>query len=191
MRNLPIAKRLPLSILFLAGLLIAVMGGVNYWQASSAANEAIEQRLATVLEGRAGAYTDFLGALQNDLLAVASSPATQTAMQRFSKAYGFLKAKAQAKLQKAYISENPNSVGERDKLDKAKAKSKYSKQHGNMHGWYRDYVRERGYQDLYLISEAGAVVYSVFKYDDFATSLTGIDRDDLVSLIKQKLHHTI
>lgn len=74
-------------------------------------------------------------------------------------------------LQYEYIADNPNPVGEKQKLDDAEDGSNYSKLHARYHPIFRDIVKEFGYYDLFLIDNEGNVVYSVFKESDFATSL--------------------
>ena len=82
-------------------------------------------------------------------------------------------------LQAAYISNNPNPLGEKENLDAASDESTYASVHGRYHPIIRQYLREFGYYDIFLVDdETGHIVYSVFKELDYATSLlTGPYKD--------------
>ncbi len=75
-------------------------------------------------------------------------------------------------LQHYYITENPNPVGEKDKLVAAEDGSNYSKTHREYHEIFRHLIQVYGYYDLFLIDyRTGEIVYSVYKETDYATSL--------------------
>lgn len=74
-------------------------------------------------------------------------------------------------LQSAYIVDNSNSVGEKEKLDDADDGSSYSAFHKRYHPILRQIVQEFEYYDLFLIDTDGNIVYSVEKEVDFATNL--------------------
>jgi class 3 adenylate cyclase len=74
-------------------------------------------------------------------------------------------------LQVEYIVKNPHAVGEKQRLDDAGDGSKYSQFHRQYHPIFKQIVKEFGYYDLFLIDNAGNVVYTVAKEVDFATNL--------------------
>ncbi|MFW6211629.1 MAG: methyl-accepting chemotaxis protein [Spirochaetota bacterium] len=75
-------------------------------------------------------------------------------------------------LQRAYISENPNPVGQKDELRAAADGTSYAVAHARYHPVFREFQRRFGYYDLFLVEpDRGNIVYSVFKEVDFATSL--------------------
>jgi methyl-accepting chemotaxis protein len=75
-------------------------------------------------------------------------------------------------LQSLYISENPNPIGAKEKLDAASDGSSYSILHEQYHPIIRSYLEKFGYYDIFLVDLiSGNIVYSVFKEVDFATSL--------------------
>ncbi|NET59182.1 MAG: HAMP domain-containing protein [Symploca sp. SIO2E6] len=81
-------------------------------------------------------------------------------------------SKAAQYLQYHYIANNPNSVGEKDKLLDAKDGSGYSQVHGKYQDIFRHIIDKFGYYDLFLIDfDSGEIVYSVFKETDYGTSL--------------------
>ncbi|WP_129409229.1 methyl-accepting chemotaxis protein [Marinitoga lauensis] len=64
----------------------------------------------------------------------------------------------------------------------------YSVLHSELQADFRDFINIKGYKDMLLISPKGIVVYSVNKYNDFATNLnnenTALSR--LYKLLKEK-----
>lgn len=75
-------------------------------------------------------------------------------------------------LQDAFISNNSNALGEKDKLFKLNNDSSYSKIHNEFHETFRTYLNEFGFYDIFIANaKTGNVIYSVYKELDFATSL--------------------
>ncbi len=75
-------------------------------------------------------------------------------------------------LQYAFIKVNPNSLGEKEKLDDIGNNSTYAKLHKIYHTHIRDYLNSFGYYDIFIVDPiSGDIVYSVFKELDFTTSL--------------------
>ena len=75
-------------------------------------------------------------------------------------------------LQYSYISNNPNTLGNKDLLDSADDASEYTQEHKHFHPHFRHYLKEFGYYDIFLVdSDSGDIVYSVFKELDYSTSL--------------------
>ncbi|MDD1782845.1 methyl-accepting chemotaxis protein [Enterovibrio sp. ZSDZ35] len=81
-------------------------------------------------------------------------------------------------LQEAYIGVNENSLGNKHLLDKANDGTTYSEIHEVFHPNYRTFLESFGYYDIFLVDNAGNIVYSVFKELDYATNLaTGPYKD--------------
>jgi methyl-accepting chemotaxis protein len=75
-------------------------------------------------------------------------------------------------LQSAYISENPNPLGEKGALNRAEGPASYHETHAKYHAEIRQFLETYNYYDIFLVElDEGNVVYSVFKELDFATSL--------------------
>ncbi len=74
--------------------------------------------------------------------------------------------------QLALIVNNPNAVGEKDKMLELADGSDYAKAHGRIHESLRSVLLANGYYDIFLINAADSrVVYTVFKELDFGTKL--------------------
>lgn len=84
-----------------------------------------------------------------------------------------------------YMANNSYSLGEKDKLDRSPLGSTYDAVHSRFHPWFQDYLNRFGYYDIFLVEpERGAIVYSVFKESDYATSLwTGPYRDSNIARV--------
>jgi methyl-accepting chemotaxis protein len=76
-------------------------------------------------------------------------------------------------LQYHYICANKASLGEKNHLDKANDKSKWTEAHARYHPILEKYSHDKNHlYDLFLIdATSGRIVYSVFKEIDFATNL--------------------
>jgi class 3 adenylate cyclase len=91
-------------------------------------------------------------------------------------------------LQYHYIVNNPNQVGKKEQLDRAKDGSNYSQIHSRYHSLFRNLIKRFGYYDLFLLDpETGNVVYSVYKETDFSSNLyTGAYRNsNLAQVVKE------
>jgi methyl-accepting chemotaxis protein len=75
-------------------------------------------------------------------------------------------------LQYYYIQNNPNSLGNKHKLDAANDGSHYSRIHKQYHPPIRQFLEEFEYYDIFLVdSDSGDIIYSVYKELDYTTSL--------------------
>lgn len=75
-------------------------------------------------------------------------------------------------LQYYYIADNPNPIGEKDRLVDPGDGSDYSEIHEKYHLIFQNLIQKFGYYDLFLINaNTGDIVYSVYKETDYATSL--------------------
>ncbi len=79
--------------------------------------------------------------------------------------------KANRYLQYHYIANNPQKVGEKQRLLAVNDGSKYSKAHTKNHPFFKDLVEQFGFYDVFLIDPQGNIIYSVFKEVDFGTNL--------------------
>jgi methyl-accepting chemotaxis protein len=74
-------------------------------------------------------------------------------------------------LQSAYISNNSNALGEKNKLNQGAGNATYHKVHSIYHTYFDTYLNSFGYYDIFLVDTDGNLVYSVFKELDYATNL--------------------
>lgn len=74
-------------------------------------------------------------------------------------------------MQYAYIADNENILGEKNKLNVSKYDISYDKVHQRYHATFSKYLEEYKFYDAFLIDLQGNVVYTVYKELDFATNL--------------------
>lgn len=75
-------------------------------------------------------------------------------------------------LQYDLMANNPNTLGEKDKLDQLENTTTYSTFHSMYHPLFKQYLSAFDYYDIFIVdSNSGNVIYSVSKELDFATSL--------------------
>lgn len=74
-------------------------------------------------------------------------------------------------LQYLYMSNNPQPLGEKQRLTSTGDGSTYDQLHSELHPYFTDFVERFGYYDLFLVDQQGDVIYSVYKEVDYATNL--------------------
>ena len=160
------------GLVSLAGCVILglAIGSAAVFQSSSAAREAAENRLTAIASERANALSSYLDTIQVDLLTTAHHAGTVDAVVDFSEAWEQLN-RPMADLQRLYIEDNPHPTGQKENLDAANDGSRYSQLHAQYHPWFREFLRARGYYDIFLFNMQGDLVYTVFKEIDYATNL--------------------
>ena len=162
-------------------LLGLVVGGIAVtamtlgWVTSQASSEALarlsEDKLSSIAQTEAAAFSDYLQSIQQDLDTVADNPFTLSALRGFESGWDALGSNQLNTLQDLYIESNPNPLGEKHLLDYASDGSEYSQAHAEFHPWFRQFLEARGYYDIFLFSNDGSLVYTVFKELDYATNL--------------------
>lgn len=134
--------------------------------------ENIKNNFEVLTQQRSSELENYFANIKTDLRVVADSPMTQKAVLSFARAWKMYDGIPEQDLKKLYASENPFTVGEKQKLDKAETDdSAYGLVHNAYHPWFREFTQEKGYYDLFLFDTEGNLVYSVFKELDYATNV--------------------
>ncbi|WP_419903137.1 methyl-accepting chemotaxis protein [Kiloniella sp.] len=166
-----IAYRLPVFVVLMATMVAISLGTLNYSQTSSLVRQELEKELGATLESRSATLKSYLSSIEQDLKTVATNPNTLTALRSYEKGWAELGGNQLSTLHQLYITDNPNPLGEKEKLDAASDGSTYSQAHATYHPWFRQFLNERGYYDIFLFNLEGDLVYTVFKELDYATNL--------------------
>ena len=178
--NLKISQKLPLLIVGLAILAAAVTGFITVNKARSDLIHAAEEKLVALQASRVNALSNYLGSIEQDLSSLSKNAYVREALLDFMNAWhelGF-QGNQEKILKRLYITDNPNPTGSKEELDYAKDGSVYSKVHAEYHPWFRHFLRQRDYYDIFLFAPNGDLVYTVFKELDYATNLnTGEYKD--------------
>ncbi|MBL4614627.1 MAG: HAMP domain-containing protein [Magnetovibrio sp.] len=148
-----------------------VTGVLAFVRSESALEQAAFDKLEAVQKSRISQLSEYLKSIEEDLKAIASNHMSIDALEAIATGWDDLGSGQMTKLQKIYISDNPNKAGEKHKMNAAPDGSNYSAAHAKYHPWFREFLESRGYYDIFLIDNDGNVSYSVFKEADFATNL--------------------
>ncbi len=171
MRNVSLSKKLPI-IIILAGLLgVMLMSIIIEKVAEGELEDQMRGKLTAVAESRKAALKTYMESLDEDIRILGTSPFTRDAMSQFKLAWDSVEGNRTKVLQDLYIANNPHPTGEKEKLDFANDGSDYSKAHEAYHPWFRTFLRQRGYYDIFLTDLEGNIIYSVFKELDYATNM--------------------
>ncbi len=171
MSSLRISTKIPVLIVALALISTAVASTIGYMKASDALIVEAENKLTALKESRNQAIGSYLASIREDLLSVAENDMTVAAIDAFASSRGEFGTQLKSRLQRLYIEDNPNPLGEKHKLDQASDNSTYTGHHADFHPWFRNFLERRGYYDIFLIAPNGDVIYTVFKELDYATNL--------------------
>lgn len=170
MKNTKLSFRLPALIAGCSVFAALVVGALAYWVSSSNIENLAETRLSALAKARSGDLSRYLDSIVQDLEVTANSPFVKSATADFEQAWKGIEGSPRSVLQAAYIHDNPHPLGEKDALMSA-GESDYDQVHKKYHPWFRKMLKTRGYYDIFLFSEDGSLIYTVFKELDYATNL--------------------
>ncbi len=168
--RLSISTKIPATIVGFSLLMGLGVGIASYMTAAGQIVEQAEARLTALAEDRKVQVVSYLASIEQDLKFVASNPSTIDALETLGERFREMGADAATALQKAYIDDNPHPLGQKLKLDQSSHATPYDAAHGRFHPWFRQFLQERGYYDVFLFDRDGNLVYTVFKETDFATN---------------------
>lgn len=169
--NVTISKKLPIITVLLLLISGVILSGITLMKVETGFEEAVKNKLVSLVSARQSELSNFLKIIESDLRSQSLSPYTSDALGKFGAGWTVLQKDQMAKLQAAYITDNPNPAGEKHKLDNANTGSLYDRFHGSFHPYFRRLLIERSYYDILLVNKDGEVVYSVYKEADYATNL--------------------
>lgn len=165
-----IGFKLPVIMCVLVAATIVVMAVANSFLTKAIITSAASQQLAAVADINGKRALTLLNSIDRDLRLRADEPAVRTALIALADGYDALDDPEEV-LQRVYIEENPNPLGQKDLLVSADTGSSYGFIHAIYHGAFDALQNEMGYYDVFLFDTEGNLVYSVFKENDFATNM--------------------
>jgi len=173
MLKLNLSKKLPLIIAGLAGVAVIIATLLLIKDGGKEIVLVEKEKLVALQASRVSALDNYLSSIQQDLSSLSKNEYVRQALNDFNDGWneiGF-KGNPTKVLQRLYIDDNPNPTGSKEELDYAQDGSVYSEMHAKYHPWFRHFLRQRDYYDVFLIAPNGNLVYSVFKELDYATNL--------------------
>ncbi len=169
--GIQISAKIPALIIGAAMLLAAGIGVASTTISTNNAQNANSEKLKALLGDRVDALRLYLQSIEQDMHSVAANPFTLSAIADFKASWGMLGDGQTGDLQRLYIDENPHPLGEKEKLDRADEDAYYHTVHEKYHPWFRTFLRQRDYYDIFLFDLEGNLIYTVFKELDYATNL--------------------
>lgn len=169
--TLKIAHKIPLMISTAALITGMTVGEIAYLKSSETIEEDARVKLQAIVSEKKSSLDIYMASIKEDLAAMSSNHQVISALQQYKVAWDELAAGQRDYLQKWYINDNPNPTGKKEDLDYAADGSYYSIIHEKNHPWFRTFLRQRGYYDIFLFDLEGNLVYTVFKELDYATNL--------------------
>ena len=165
-----ISKKLPIAAAILTLITVGVTSVTSYMVASEYLSLKSDEKLQSIADGRRNQVESYLDSIEIDIRRMSTDEQAASAFIRMFQSWSMMSGNKTVELQKRYITDNPNPLGEKHKLDTAGVDG-YDKSHKKYHNYLRDFIEHQGYYDLFLINDSGDVVYSVFKELDYATNL--------------------
>jgi len=165
------AFRVPAAIVGAGFIASVAVGVVGYIDAKIGIYEVAEEELDAVMESRKTTLERYLLSIEHDIQTQAVNPLLIHAIEDFTIGWSLLPGNPTETLQKLYITDNPNPLGQKEDLDFAPDGSTYSDAHAKYHPYIRTFQRQGGYYDIFLFDTKGNLIYSVFKELDYATNV--------------------
>ncbi len=193
LNNFKIAVKLPAFIVLFLMIACMAVGISAYMDAKDAVFTEVEGKLTAILTARKSELGGYMASIEEDLLITAGNPATLQALKALENGWDKIGDNPTQALQRLYISDNPQALGEKDKYYDARDGSDYTKAHVKFHPWFHQLQQKRGYYDVFLFDTDGNLVYSVFKENDYATNVNvGEWRDtDLAHVFKNAVNSSV
>ncbi|WP_299733072.1 methyl-accepting chemotaxis protein [uncultured Tateyamaria sp.] len=165
-----IGIKLPLLISALVATTILVLVFANSALTKRIITDGASQRLEGVGILKVKEVETLLNTIDRDLRLRASDPSVRTALIALADGFASTENAAEV-LQRAYITDNPHPLGEKDLLVSTDTGSSYGFIHAVYHPALDALQNEMEYYDIFLFDPEGNLVYSVFKENDYATNL--------------------
>ncbi len=170
--RLTLSRKVTGALVASALITASAVGAAAYFVASDTAREHATSVLKENVYVRHESFGRLAKAIESDIRFLALSPETAHAVEKFSMEFETRVAlEGFEAIQRAYIADNPHPIGEKHLLDEAPTNTGYDAFHAKEHPSFREFLLGRGYYDIFLISNKGDVVYSVYKELDFATNV--------------------
>ncbi|MFD2261649.1 methyl-accepting chemotaxis protein [Lacibacterium aquatile] len=168
--NLSIGLKLPalivsgaLAAAIASGLIASLRGGEQLTAAA-------QGKLEALVSSRAAAIDSYLVDISRDMRVLATSPAIVGAASDLGIGWQSYGLDRESQLRAAFI--DGKTPEERAAILDPGSGNFYANAHKSHHPWLKIVRDERGYGDVKLFDTKGALIYSVAKASDFATSFT-------------------
>jgi methyl-accepting chemotaxis protein len=163
--------KLILSFLAVAVIPLLVVGGVAYVSARDSLEAEAFRTLQAARDNKADEIQSYFEERLRNVQTLAQDPTTIAAIQAFDRAVENEAEQTKTNVIEVMRTYRTLYLGKPDMPD-AGDKSAYSTAHARYHPLFNDYRKTYGYYDIFLVEpHDGTVIYTVFKEDDYGTSL--------------------
>ena len=176
-KSIRLTRKLPalmIALSFLSVVLVATAAFVKTSVSLLSDTQTIVQQAATAASSKVKLVTDHVA---GELTSLASDPAVARALSDLSQAFA-AEPGGMTALQKRYIDDNPNPIGQKQLLIDTGSTNRYDRLHADVQKAFLPRLNAFGYYDMFLIDAQGNVVFTVFKERDFASNLVTGDWAD-------------
>ncbi|WP_421616640.1 hypothetical protein [Agrobacterium tumefaciens] len=139
-----LSKKLALAAAIISVISIGIASFASLQISSSALRKKSVANFEAVADGRRNHLETYLANVELDASSLAQSALATTALHTLTMNWQVIPGDPGAELHRRYITENPNTESERDKLDNPKIDS-YDVAHGRFDAKFRAIVEGRGY----------------------------------------------
>ena len=141
---------------------------LSYYSSSKALERQAFNQLTSIRDVKKNNINDWFKEREANVVQLASSPLVVNALKEFKGVFRELGAE---KARDLYITKNPFPAGKKLEYFDALDGSNYSKVHTRFHPFFKKFIEQYEYYDLFLVDENGDVLYTVFKEMDFGSNL--------------------
>ena len=158
-----------ISLFALGGLIpLATISVISYYSSSKALEQQAFNQLTSIRDVKKNNINDWFKEREANVVQLATSPLVVSALKEFKGVFHELGAE---KARELYITKNPFPAGKKLEYLDAQDGSNYSKVHVRFHPFFKKFIEQYEYYDLFLVDENGDVLYTVFKEMDFGSNL--------------------
>ena len=172
--TMPLKLKLPLLMVLLTVAFVVTVSFLIYTLAERGIRENVETAQASKAQAGAQALTFRIDAALNDVANLGAQPTVFRAMGNFERVISMIEDPDPiGYMKRHYIDQNPNEEALRANLVDPGDGSYYTQSHVTYHPTFVQTMEVSGYSDMYLVTMAGLVVYSVKKSTAFAEDIKG------------------
>lgn len=159
-----------ISLFVLGGIIpMVAIGILSYRSSSKALEQQSFNQLVSIRNVKKSNIEDWFNERKANIETLSVSPQVINAIKEYKNAFHESGAE---KVRDLYIAKNPFPAGKKLEYFDAKDGSNYSSLHAKYHPFFKQYLEEYAYYDIFLVDgETGDVLYTVFKELDFGSNL--------------------
>jgi len=162
-----IRTKLGLAFILVGAIILVTVVGLAYFNARRSLETAAYAQLELLRETRGNQLVLWFNERRRDIKALARNPLVIEAMQDFSDSLPQNPETAQPDYMQTIIP----LYRQQPETSNAGDDSAYTQTHVRFHPFFTEYLETFGYNDLYLVTPNGDIVYTVNKQADFGTNL--------------------